>query len=114
MYPKLNDMDKLTKESVPNEVVLKFKGFKVTGTTFVTCWGGGSGNIGLKPFSLDEVTDETLLDNLNDNGFGVQSIDGGVCDIWAVYGDNHTVFQETVTVGRVPDDWEEIHEANYI
>ena len=113
MYPKLNDMIDIKKESVPNEVVLKFTGFKVTGTAFVTDWVGYNGNIGMKPFTLNEVTDETLLDNINDNGFGVQSIDGAACDIWLLYGNDYKVFHETVTVGRVPDDWEDIHNAEY-
>lgn len=93
---------------IKTKITLKLSHFEVRGVADVTAWGGGTGCIEMKPFKVASSTDKELLKaGLNDSGHGVKSINGGVCDVYAVYSDDDGAtakkFIETVTVGKVPD-----------
>src|ERR1035437_108233 len=62
--------------------VLKLTGYKVKGVSDLSMWGGGNASIEMKPFDVDKPTRANLLNNINDNGFGVQSINGAICDVY--------------------------------
>ena len=72
-------------------ITLEHTGYRVTGTAYVTLWGGDNGTITMKPFQMTELTEAGVIAGLNDNGFGVQSIDGADCDIYAIYGKGYMV-----------------------
>ena len=55
-------------------ITLKFTNYYVTGEVDVILWDGSEGYLGMKPYYVDSLDDETLIDGINDNGFGVQDI----------------------------------------
>lgn len=63
--------------------------FIMEGSVDLTLWGGDKGSIEMKPVRLSLDTDITntkvLSCYVNDNGFGVQSIDHAYVSITAVY-----------------------------
>ena len=86
---------------------LKFSGYVIKGIADLTLWGGDNASIQMKPIYLDEKqfdinNPETLMEHLNDNGFGVQSINGALCEIYENY-EGYTEFIDTVIVGKVSD-----------
>lgn len=83
-------------------ITLKKTGYYVTGVSDLTMWGNDPGCISMKPFLVKDIKKKTLLENINDNGFGVQSINGAICDIYEDYEGTHR-FLTTVTVGKVND-----------
>lgn len=83
-------------------ITLNFLNYKVSGVADVTMWGGGNGCIEMTPFTVNSLDTGSLIKGLNDAGFGVQSINGGVCDISENY-DGYLVFKNTVVVGKVSE-----------
>lgn len=86
-------------------VTLKMIGYWITGIADLTMWGGGNGCIEMKPFETKSRSKKALLAGINDNGFGVQSINGAICDIYELYENGYKEHLESgVTVGKVSDD----------
>ena len=90
-------------------VTLKQTGYYVTGISDLTMWGGGNACIEMKAFEIPKVNKKILLENINDNGFGVSSINGAVCNIYVLYENGYKEFQKQVIVGNVSDDTKEYH-----
>lgn len=68
------------------------KKIKCSGTAFITDWYDNDGWIEMKPFIVEcggsmtnEEIEETILNLINDNGFGAKNIRGGIVDIEAEY-----------------------------
>ncbi len=93
---------------VKKSITLKLDHYEVHGTADVSPWGGGRGSIQMKPYRVAGTNKELLKAGLNDNGFGVESINGGVCDVYAVYSDAEGTiakkFVETIVVGNVCEE----------
>jgi len=81
-------------------ITLKKTGYIIKGVADLTLWGGGNACIPMKPFALKDIKEKTLLDNLNDNGFGVESINGGICDIYEDY-EGTLRYYKTIEIGKV-------------
>jgi hypothetical protein len=62
-------------------------GYDVSGTAMVTPWGGGDGEIEMKTTFLPAkfLSKDNVLRCVNDNGFGVQSINGAWVMVTEVY-----------------------------
>jgi hypothetical protein len=84
---------------------LQFKGFRITGISDLTLWGGGNASIQMKPFFVNHLKD--IRENINDAGFGVESINGAICDVAKVYknggSDSYEEYARTVYVGKYSD-----------
>ena len=99
-------------DKVKKSITLKLSHYEVRGVADVSPWGGGRGSIDMKPFNVASIDNGLIKAGINDNGFGVQSINGAVCDVYAVYSDNDgdgypataKKFVETVIVGNVCDE----------
>jgi len=83
-------------------VRLKFTNYKVSGLADVFIWGGGRACIEMTPFTVTNLNKETLLEKINDGGFGVERINGAICDVSENF-EGHLVFKETLTVGNVSE-----------
>jgi len=87
---------------------LNFSHFICKGTAQITLWGGDQGTITMDSFRISEgYTDADLKACLNDGGFGCESIDGAVIDIYAVYSNYEsqtTRWYETRVIGRVNEE----------
>ena len=79
-------------------------GFKITGVADLTLWGGGNACIEMKPFRTNTDDPEEIKKGINDNGFGVQTINGAICDIWELYYYGCTEFLKTITIGEVSEN----------
>ena len=84
------------------QITLSFTDYLIEGVAQVTLWGGGAACIKMKPFHLKSANARELLKNLNDAGFGVESIDGAICHISENY-EGTTKYKKTVNVGRVDE-----------
>lgn len=90
-------------------VTLKKVGYYVSGTADLTMWGGGNASIDMKPFKTKTKSKKELLAGINDNGFGVESINGAICDVYELFEGGYKEFLEDITVGEVSDDTVENH-----
>ena len=93
-------------------LTLKLTGYTVKGTADLTPWGGGNACIEMAPFNVKRTDKRTLLSNINDNGFGVQAINGAICDIYKNY-EGTLQYLKTVIVGKISDRTEEIHNNSF-
>ena len=93
---------------------LPFKGFRVTGMSDLTLWGGGNACINMDAFHVNHLRE--IRENINDGQFGVQSINGAICDIHKVYQNGHgqyTEYYKTVYVGKISDNTMNTYNEQY-
>lgn len=63
-------------------------GFQIVGMTALALWGGGEGIIPMKPVKLAQEsfpTEEQIREAINDNGFGVECMEGAVVRVDTLY-----------------------------
>ena len=87
-------------------ITLKFTDYEVKGVSDLTVWGGENACIEMKPFHVKSITKDNLLKNINDNGFGVESINGAICMIYKNFEGTLRYFK-TVYVGSISENTEE-------
>lgn len=93
-------------------IKLNFTNYRVAGVADVTMWGGGRACIEMTPFTVDKLDKTSLLEGINDGGFGVQSINGAVCDVSENF-EGHLVFKESIAVGKVSKHTMDYHSEIY-
>ncbi len=108
-------MEKSTKEHNKKTIKFVHDGYAFTGTADVTDWYGQGGAIEMGGWEAPVL--RVGLSDLNDSGFGVQSINGGIVEVWEVYKNpkTDTTVREWLTtkvIGEVSDFTEEYH-GNY-
>ena len=81
-------------------ITLKLTDYVIKGVADLNLWGGGKGSIQMDSFHIDKIKD--IKNNLNDAGFGVESINGGVCDIYRNY-EGTLIYSRTIIIGKVTD-----------
>lgn len=82
------------------EVTLKQIGYVVSGTATINLWGGGKGDIDMKPTRITELTTENVLRAINDNGFGCESFDSADVVICTDFGYNLQEYYAHVEFNR--------------
>ena len=96
-------------------ITLNLVGYEIRGVSDVTAWGGGNACIEMKPFMTDSLEKRDIYGKINDNGFGVESINGAICHVFEVYademGNKMRKFLKTTTVGKVSKQTREFEEA---
>ena len=63
-------------------------GFQIVGLTALALWGGGEGVIPMEPVKLAQEsfpTEEQIREAINDNGFGVECMEGAVVRVDTLY-----------------------------
>jgi len=83
-------------------ITLKKTGYLIKGVADLTSWGGGKGCILMKPFRIGNIQKKTLLANINDNGFGVENINGAICDIYEDF-EGTLQYYKTLEVGKISE-----------
>ncbi len=89
-------------------ITLKKVGYVIKGTSDLTDWYGHNACIEMRTFKVKQIDKKTLLANINDSGFGVQSINGAVCEIYEDF-DGLLKYIKTVEVGKISSRTEEVH-----
>ena len=83
------------------KVTLKKVGYQIKGVSDLTPWGGGNGCIDMKPFNTKTMRKAEVLANINDAGFGVESINGAICDVYILFENGYKEYLKTMKVGTV-------------
>ena len=94
-------------------ITLKKIGYIVKGISDLTDWYGQNGCIEMKPFKTKGISKRTLLKNLNDGGFGVQSINGAICDVYEDF-EGTLRYIKTVEVGSTSDHTRECYSGGML
>lgn len=103
----------MTMEKPRKTLTLGMTGYIVKGVSDVEMWGGGNGCIEMDGFRVrGKIEEKTLLESINDGGFGVQKINGAICDIYEDY-EGTLVFAKTITVGKVSEHTWNFYEEHY-
>lgn len=87
--------------------ILRRDGFYVSGVADLTLWGCGKGSIEMRPFTCQHLRE--AREKLNDNGFGVENINGAICDVFRLYENGYKEFGRTVRIGKVAEYCEEAY-----
>ena len=91
-------------------ITLNFTDYVIKGISDLTAWGGGNACIEMKPFHVKSLKE--IKDNINDNGFGVESINGAICDVYLNY-EGTLKYSKTITIGKVSEHTEECYNQGY-
>lgn len=91
-------------------VTLKQVGYLITGTSDLTLWGEGNASITMSPFTVNKISE--IKDKINDAGFGVQSINGAICNIWYLFENDYREYWKEIIIGQVSDNTIENHYNN--
>ena len=94
-------------------ITLKKVGYLITGISDVTPWGGGNACIEMKPFRVDKLRKADILKGINDNGFGVEAVNGADCDVWELFEDNYKTYLENIIVGRISENTQNYYINNF-
>jgi hypothetical protein len=81
---------------------LQFIGYSIKGVSDVTLWGGGNACIVMDEFNVKHLRE--IKKDINDGEFGVESINGAICDIYARYRGEHKEYRRSISVGNVSDN----------
>ena len=81
-------------------ITLHFTDYVIKGIADVKPWGGGGACIEMASFHVKSLKE--IKDNLNDNGFGVESINGAICDVYRNY-QGTLIYSRTLTIGKVSE-----------
>ena len=69
-------------------ITIKQIGYIIVGMTALDLWGGGEGVIPMKPVTINQEsfpTAEQIRESINDNGFGVQAMEGAVVRVDTIF-----------------------------
>ena len=91
---------------------LKMVGYTVKGISDLNPWGGGNACIEMTPFKVSRINKKALIDNINDSGFGVENINGAICDIYEDY-EGTLRYLKTVRVGKISKNTETHYENRF-
>ena len=91
-------------------LTLALTGYIVKGTADVKPWGGGNACIQMDAFEVEKIDKSTLKKHINDGGFGVESINGAICDIFENY-EGTLKYIKTVEVGNISENTRQYYEG---
>lgn len=83
-------------------------GYIMRGVSDITLWGGEPASIEMDPVRVRSLDEDSLKEHINDAGFGVQSINGAICDIYEDY-EGTLKYKETIVVGEVSEKTREYY-----
>ena len=81
-------------------ITLNKVGYLIKGVADVKPWGGRQACIDMEPFKVKHLKD--IKENLNDGGFGVESINGAVVYIYEDFGECQRFLKDEV-IGTVSE-----------
>jgi hypothetical protein len=93
-------------------LTLGLSGYRIKGVADVTMWGGGNACIEMKPIKIRTLDRDDLMKHVNDNGFGVQSINGAILDLFEDY-EGTLQYMETIQVGEISEHTQEYYNEHY-
>ena len=91
--------------------ILRREGFYISGVADLNLWGGGKGSIEMKAFTCQHLRE--AREKINDNGFGVERINGAICAIYRLWEGGYKEYARDVRIGKVAEYCEEAY-FNYV
>ena len=86
------------------DLVCKFRCYKVTGFALINDWYNRTGTVSMKPKEVSDLKQETLLKAVNDGGFGAQNIIAAKMRIYRCYEFGAQVFEKDVNLNILNPD----------
>lgn len=83
-------------------VTLKLKGYQIEGVADITLWGGDNACIEMRPFEVTRLKE--IRTGLNDSGFGVESINGAICEVARLYENGYKVYTRTLFINKISEN----------
>ena len=96
----------------PKKLTLHLSGYRIKGVADITLWGGDAACIEMTPVKLRILDKDDLMQHLNDGGFGVQSINGAIVDIFEDY-EGTLQYSETIEIGNVTGYTRQYYNEHY-
>lgn len=87
-------------------ITLELTDYVIKGIADITDWYSQGGCIEMKSFNIKSLKE--IKDNLNDNGFGVQSINGAICDVYRNY-EGTLKYARTLYIGNISEHTQDNH-----
>jgi hypothetical protein len=81
-------------------ITLNLTDYVIKGIADLTPWGGRNACIDMASFHVKHLKE--IRENINDNGFGVENINGAICDVYRNY-QGTLVYSKTLTIGKVSE-----------
>ena len=82
-------------------ITLKRIGFIIKGTSDIKPWGGGQASIEMTPFKVKHLKE--LKEGINDAGFGVEKINGAICEVYDDFG-KFSQYRRSIVFGKVNEN----------
>jgi hypothetical protein len=89
-------------------LMLRRTGYVIKGISDLTPWGGGNACIAMRAFKTKTMQAKEIMQGINDNGFGVEKINGAICDIYEDF-EGTLRFIKNIIVGKVSDYTQEYY-----
>ena len=105
-------MTETTTQPRRKTLTLEMTGYIMKGVADITLWGGDKACIEMTPVRVRNINEEYLKTHINDAGFGVENINGAICDIYEDY-EGTLQYKETITIGEVSIHTSQYYEDNY-
>ena len=70
-------------------ITLKQLGYEISGEVIMNLWGGGQGKIAMKNYTTKTKEDKEIIEGINDNEHGCESIEKASIIIDELYEDNY-------------------------
>ncbi len=77
-------------------ITLKHVGYRCKGTAMLNLWGGGQGTMEMESWDVKKGDRDSIAKGINDNGFGCESIVSAEVDVYDLYENNYTVYDNTI------------------
>lgn len=92
------------------QITLNLTGYEVDGVSLIRAWGGGKGAIKMNPITygtnttIDEIQNNLTVKDLNDGGFGCESIIGAYVNFYEVYEGNYKKYAGEMFIGNLTEE----------
>lgn len=89
-------------------LILQRTGYVIKGVSDLKPWGGGNACIEMSAFKTKTIQVKEIMQGINDNGFGVEKINGAICDIYEDF-EGTLRFVKNIIVGKISDYTQEYY-----
>ena len=87
-------------------ITLHLTDYVIKGMADLKPWGGGNACIEMASFNVKHLKE--IKENINDNGFGVEKINGAICDVYRNY-EGTLKYSKTLTIGKVSEHTQDVY-----
>lgn len=86
------------------KLTLTMTGYWIEGTAYVTDCFGRAGTIQMKPFQVRTLARRGIVKNINDSGFGAQTINMAEMTVYKLFGSSTKVYAKMMRIFIKPSE----------